>query len=183
MYLGYPAGYKCYKLLDLESQNIIISRNVLFHEDIFPFQDDAAAKNDFFSILNPASVEPCNHDDINTVNERESQTVVSGSHDNVDAIPVVERESPTVVHDILPPDSTTANIEPTCNKKTSKSPAYLHDYYCNITETDVPYPLASYVSMEKLSEGYKAYIYVLLVFIQNQPLSLKPRSLMLGYKR
>ena len=115
-------------------------------------------KNDFFSILNPASVEPCDHDDISTVNERESQTVVSESHDNVDVIHAVERESPTVVHDILQQDSTTANIEPTGNKRTSKSPAYLHDYYCSMTETDVPYPLASYVSMEKLSEGYVAYI-------------------------
>ena len=43
-------------------------------------------------------------------------------------------------------------------KRVSKSHAYLHDYYCNMTETDIPYPLASYVCLDKLSEGYKAYI-------------------------
>lgn len=43
-------------------------------------------------------------------------------------------------------------------KRVSKSHAYLHDYYCNMTETYIPYPLASYVSLDKLSEGYKAYI-------------------------
>lgn len=31
-----PAGYKGYKLLDLETNQIHISRNVVFHEDIFP---------------------------------------------------------------------------------------------------------------------------------------------------
>lgn len=36
--LGYPAGYKGYKLLDLESNTIHVSRNVVFHEDIFPFR-------------------------------------------------------------------------------------------------------------------------------------------------
>lgn len=36
VFLGYPSGYKGYKLLDLESNKIYISRNVTFHEDIFP---------------------------------------------------------------------------------------------------------------------------------------------------
>lgn len=34
----------------------------------------------------------------------------------------------------------------------------MHDYYCNITATDIPHPLAAYVSFEKLTEDYKAYI-------------------------
>ena len=34
--LGYPSGYKGYKLLDLETNKISISRNVIFHEEIFP---------------------------------------------------------------------------------------------------------------------------------------------------
>lgn len=43
-------------------------------------------------------------------------------------------------------------------KRISKVPGYLHDYYCNITATDVPHPLAAYVSYERLTEDYKAYI-------------------------
>ena len=92
VFLGYPAGFKGYKLLDLETDTIVISRNVVFHEDIFPFQNDGDIKNDFFSILNPATVvTPCDHVDINPVKERESPAVVNDSHDNVDAVPTVER--------------------------------------------------------------------------------------------
>ncbi|XP_075077902.1 uncharacterized protein LOC142164245 [Nicotiana tabacum] len=35
--VGYPFGKKGYKLLDLQSKTIFISRNVVFYEDIFPF--------------------------------------------------------------------------------------------------------------------------------------------------
>lgn len=37
-FLGYPCGYKGYKIMDSESHSISISRNVNFHEDIFAFQ-------------------------------------------------------------------------------------------------------------------------------------------------
>lgn len=158
VFLGYPAGFKGYKLLDLETDTIVISRNVVFHEDIFPFQNDGDIKNDFFSILNPVTVViPCDHVDINPVKERESPAVVNDSHDNVDVVPTVERESPVVVNDILP-QSTTPAATDNMDKRKGKSHAYLHDYYCNFTETDVPYPLASYISLDRLSEGYKSYI-------------------------
>lgn len=35
--LGYPSGYKGYKLLDLESNKVHISQNITFHEEIFPY--------------------------------------------------------------------------------------------------------------------------------------------------
>lgn len=156
-FLGYPAGCKGYKLLDLETETIIISRNVVFHEDIFPFQHAGDMKNDFFSILNPATVVPsCDHVDITTAKERESQAV-DDSHDIVDVVPAVERESPAVVNDILPQGTTSAETSNNAKRK-GKSLAYLHDYYCNLTETEIPYPLASYISLDKLSEGYKSYI-------------------------
>ncbi|KAG7581709.1 Reverse transcriptase RNA-dependent DNA polymerase [Arabidopsis suecica] len=36
VFLGYPFGFKGYKLLDLESNVVFTSRNVEFHEDLFP---------------------------------------------------------------------------------------------------------------------------------------------------
>ena len=38
VFLGYPFVVKGYKLLDLHSKRIFISRDVVFHESIFPFQ-------------------------------------------------------------------------------------------------------------------------------------------------
>ncbi|WZZ08512.1 hypothetical protein YC2023_094433 [Brassica napus] len=82
------------------------------------------------------------------------------THDIVDISPVVERESPTVVLDNHPHSS---EVGAGKNNETTpiillKSPACLHDYYCNMTETDILYPMASYLSYEKLSEGYRSYI-------------------------
>ncbi|KAG7585301.1 Reverse transcriptase RNA-dependent DNA polymerase [Arabidopsis thaliana x Arabidopsis arenosa] len=36
VFLGYPSGYKGYKVMDLENNKIYISRHVEFHEDSFP---------------------------------------------------------------------------------------------------------------------------------------------------
>lgn len=50
IFLGYPPGYKEYKLLNLDTNEVCISRDV-FHEGVFPFQDQASPKDDcdFFS--------------------------------------------------------------------------------------------------------------------------------------
>jgi hypothetical protein len=37
-FLGYPFGVKGYKLVDLETHEILLSRDVIFHEQIFPFK-------------------------------------------------------------------------------------------------------------------------------------------------
>ncbi|XP_019253992.1 PREDICTED: uncharacterized protein LOC109232701 [Nicotiana attenuata] len=37
VFLGYPTGKKGYKLLNLQTKAIFISRNVIFHESVFPF--------------------------------------------------------------------------------------------------------------------------------------------------
>lgn len=39
VFLGYLHGYKGYKVLDLETNVVSISRNVIFHETVFPFLD------------------------------------------------------------------------------------------------------------------------------------------------
>lgn len=39
VFLGYPPGKKAYKLLDLSTQNVLYSRDVVFYESVFPFKD------------------------------------------------------------------------------------------------------------------------------------------------
>ena len=53
VFLGYPSGYKGYKLLDVQSNEIFISRNVVFYENLFPFlqSTDVADKDKFFPHL------------------------------------------------------------------------------------------------------------------------------------
>lgn len=35
VFIGYPLGYKAYKLLDLASNQVLISRHVIFHKNVF----------------------------------------------------------------------------------------------------------------------------------------------------
>ncbi|XP_075096212.1 uncharacterized protein LOC142174332 [Nicotiana tabacum] len=46
--LGYAAHQKGYRLLDLEHRVFFISRDVVFYEDVFPFQSLDIASSDFF---------------------------------------------------------------------------------------------------------------------------------------
>lgn len=39
VFIGYPNYNKRYKFYDLEAQKVKISRNIVFHENIFPFKD------------------------------------------------------------------------------------------------------------------------------------------------
>lgn len=49
VFLGYPSGYKGYKLLDVQSNEIFISRNVVFYVNLFPFlQSTPVAYQDKF---------------------------------------------------------------------------------------------------------------------------------------
>lgn len=51
VFLGYATCYKGYKVLDLESNVVSVSRNVIFHENTFPFMNvpSSEPKHDLFS--------------------------------------------------------------------------------------------------------------------------------------
>ena len=53
VFLGYPFGVKGYKLLDLFTKRIFISRDVIFHETIFPFVSDPYSSSSHSNIPLP----------------------------------------------------------------------------------------------------------------------------------
>ena len=55
IFVGYPHGNKGWKLYDLEKHEIIVSRDVVFYEHIYPFSIDQndQAKSKFPPILEP----------------------------------------------------------------------------------------------------------------------------------
>jgi hypothetical protein len=46
IFLGYPFGKKGWKLFDLEKEELFISRDVIFHENIFPFHSSLSEAHD-----------------------------------------------------------------------------------------------------------------------------------------
>lgn len=139
LFLGYPAGFKGYKVIDLDTNVISVSRNIVFHEDIFPF---ICPEADLHHDLYP-----------NT-----EHVVVDKTHTVSESVPVSVNTEHTVENEESVVDSQIPTVLKKTNKRSSKQPAYLEDYYCNMTATDIPYPLAAHLSYEKLTECYKAYV-------------------------
>lgn len=152
VFLGYPTGYKGYKLLDIETCSVSISRYVIFYEDIFPFasshiNDDV--KSFFPHLHSPAPID--------------------GS------LPLVHPSSDS--H--LPQDEMSSEISVPSELKSTrqkKKPSHLQDFHCyNSTSTHIsdlsipnitpkhtsPYPLTNYISYSYLSEPFRAFVNII----------------------
>lgn len=56
VFLSYPNGYKGYKVLDLDNNVISISRNVVFHETVFPYKINPRVSDIFDQSVLPLSI-------------------------------------------------------------------------------------------------------------------------------
>lgn len=133
--------YKGYKLLDLNTNKIHISRNVTFHEDIFSFTEDKPVYSDKLF-----------------------------SSDWMNMIPNIPHPQsyPFSMPSEEPNASTSSSAMPSdTSKRVSKPPEYLSDYLCNLTDTDIPYPLAAHDSYSRLSEVYEGYVCALSQHIEH----------------
>ncbi|KAK0595997.1 hypothetical protein LWI29_011853 [Acer saccharum] len=160
---------KGYKLYDVQSKQIFISRDVVFHEEIFPFHIVVPSKHlvDPFPDLvlpvpaqyivhTPSDISPAISDNL-VDNDHLSS---SHSHDSA-ASPAVD------VHDSLED----ILIGRPCRVR--QPPCYLRDFHCNlISHWDIPYsstfyPLSKALSYDSLSSSHKHF--VLNVSSQYQP--------------
>ena len=179
VFLGYPAGVKGYKLLDLTTHQYLIFRDVIFHEQVFPFHSLNPSFIDCSTFLftTPDSTSPSSpipdcvlptalNDSVFTSfpshcdNSSPSTTILpscSALHTSVNSCPVPS-SSP------LPLRRTT---------RPSHKPNYLQDYHCQLAisaspdfpsssangsvPTGTPYTLSSSLSYSNLSSAHKSY--------------------------
>ena len=55
VFLGYPIGQKGYKLYDLTTHKFLISRDVIFHEHIFPYTSPTQATQPVLPLVYPST--------------------------------------------------------------------------------------------------------------------------------
>ena len=66
IFMGYPLGYKGYRLYNIQTRKFLISRDVVFYEDIFPFHTVSPNFQDcdmFYDVVCPLPCRDLNVDD------------------------------------------------------------------------------------------------------------------------
>ena len=144
VFIGYPIGYKGYKLLDIKTRKTFISRDVKFHEHIFPFQENTiSTAPDIFHPVTPVFHPPNLDDDTYSLDHNlPSPTSASPSDNNP--------PSPTLASslDFVVPIRRSV--------RSSNPPTYLSNYHrYNVTHNSkIPYPIQNFVNYSKLSTPY-----------------------------
>ena len=169
VFLGYPYNIKGYKLLDLKSRCIFISRDVIFHEFTFPFLSKPSSplvSSQPHPTTNHFLFEPCSflgsgHPVLPTSVLASDDPSVPVSVEPAIVSPIESIFEPIVEPAIVVAAMSNAEpvvLAPPIRKSTrpSSKPTYLQAYHCNQVSTiappasssssGTPYPLSSYLS-------------------------------------
>jgi len=131
VFMGYPFGQKAYKLLNLETLHFFTSRDVVFHEHIFPFHTSSSTNT--FSLF-PALPFSCHAPDvpssspIGILSSQEEHPV-----SQQDIIAPSSHDLSSSLADSSQPAVTLADPSVPLRKsgRVSKTPSYLSEYVCH----------------------------------------------------
>jgi len=187
VFIGCPYAIKGYRLYNLHTKFVFISRHVIFHEHIFPFAATLVHPNSNGYFLSPSS-HSASPDAINffhplvspidpPVFDTPSPSYVPVSSDSISVthdpnhVPIFS--SPT-----NPPSSTEGlvSLNPPLlvsrkSTRTRRPPDYLQQHHCHLASTSpepfsqashsanssIPFPLSSSVSYANLSSSFKHF--------------------------
>ncbi|XP_072054182.1 uncharacterized protein [Arachis hypogaea] len=130
VFVGYPSGYKGYKLYDLEAKRFFISRDVTFNESVFPFSelptDQSPFVDNFPDVVMPAVLQDTSlHGSVPV-----QQSLTNSSNPHHPTIPL----TPDHNHDVIPEPQPSQPILRRSTRLTNP-PKYLHDYQCHNVAT------------------------------------------------
>ncbi|KAL4572890.1 hypothetical protein LXL04_019678 [Taraxacum kok-saghyz] len=154
VFVGYPSNMKAYKLYDLAKHEFVISRDVVFHESIFPFKniDSIQPATSFFDqFVIPVATNdeiPFNTQipDISPDSHSFDHNPISGSSSDSNTSHPSPHQNPNI-----------ATNKPV---RTRKPPSYLRDFHCNSIkhQRSTTYPLSDVLNYDKLSPNHKAFV-------------------------
>ncbi|XP_019244402.1 PREDICTED: uncharacterized protein LOC109224269 [Nicotiana attenuata] len=137
VFLGYPLGQKGYKVLELDTRRVRVSRDVYFYENLYPFASTTKPINSFFPVtthLDQSAEYSSEHTEVEPgIPNSPSPSVPTFSNpSNSSHFPSTTATSPT-----LSSRSSTVSHVPISLPEVRKStrphnpPSYLQDYVCN----------------------------------------------------
>ncbi|KAL2922825.1 Retrovirus-related Pol polyprotein from transposon TNT 1-94 [Bienertia sinuspersici] len=180
VFVGYPYGKKGWKVYDLESGNIMVSRDVQFHENEFPFasMSDLTSETDDY---NNVGVDFDFLDDLEnvlTVGEAAIGRDCSDGGDRSPTIPPPVVSSPAVEDTSVSttaPQAASGEGAPVVLARSDRSrhpPGWHHDYIAHTvhvpspsttssppsSSSSTPYPLAHFVNCDTFSLRHRVFI-------------------------
>jgi hypothetical protein len=163
IFLGYKSGVKGTILYDLNSKEILVSRNVIHHDHILPYAPASTTPNWHYHV----SFSP--PDTTYQSIPSDTNEPASSDHDTPDepTIPSTTINTPNTHNTQNDPQiintSTQANI-PARPVRAKHVPSYLSDYVCNQSHTSLNssskgsiYPISDYHLFSQLSHRHHAY--------------------------
>ena len=187
VFLGYPHGIKGYKFLDIKSNSVYISRDIIFYETIFSyaecFQPSTSYLDDFvFPHTTIDSVElvpvPCSSSipystSIPTESDLPDPIDSIGSNVPVEPVPIVPTEPVPIdsIGSVVPASSQSCNPLPCTSSsivplrsstRSHNPPSYLSNYTCNSASTKpssgLPYALSDHLSYSHLGLTFQSFV-------------------------
>lgn len=152
IFLGYRPGMKGYKLFDVNNKEIFVSRDVVFHESVFPFLLMSPSE----SIIDPFPIV--------FFFKTSKHILISNYTEENFAI------SPELVKHSDMPNYSTGHSSSTqtesmrISTRVSRQPSYQKDYHyhflkCNSAPlATIRYPLSNYISYNTLSSSHKNFV-------------------------
>lgn len=168
VFLDYPPGVKGYQLLDMNTRETFNSRDVVFHERIFPFHS-ITSKTDTIGPF-PDIVFPVPNLDssgyIHDEHEIESQVHMPDNHTRVIDDPPLPHSSAIIPYndeyeDIAPPVTV---IPIRRSARPRAAPTRLQDYHCNVACTKLgvqvpsPHHISKFCVYVSLSTKFQNYV-------------------------
>lgn len=165
VFLGYHSGVKGYKLYDVVSKQIFSSRDVMFHEDIFPFHTvvkDNHLIDPFPDLVLPASSLSIHQEQLDVIlekNHSEQMPLVDSS-----LPPQTELTSQNAENTVEQSDNVPHVVEARRSHRVIRPPTYLKDFHCNLIDQSsqpcpqIPYHIGQFLSYENLTPIYKTLV-------------------------
>lgn len=198
VFLGYSSGYKRYKVLHLDTNLVSVSRNVIFHETIFPFLSDVISpvSPDIFThtilpLYTPAAIDHDHCPALVTIPPIVTSPAshASGSHSSSDSS-FASASPSSAIHsspssitnlEIVPSVAPTLSLPNVRPKRSTKPPGYLSDFHCSFTQASssasstkpitTPYPLSFVLTYNDLNLPYQSFVFS--IFVETEPKTFK----------
>jgi hypothetical protein len=179
IFIGYPFGIKGFKVFDIQTNSIIVSRDVIFHESVFPYKTSHFPPSDDFVSSSVLPI-PVPADDFvfpnnsvsphtNHISDSVSISLTDNVSDSIDN--VISSNS----NDISAPCGDTPLAVPIRqSSRIRQKPNYLHDYHCQLVTSSstslqpssnladqsiqgTSHALSSVLSYDRLSTSHKHF--------------------------